>query len=203
MKLQAGEAYQVQSMVDTDPTAGEQDDLAGTRIIANKRIAVISGNPRVMHNSGVRPSLGENAFKNSAIEWLPPVEQHGTEFVFLPTWDDRRQREGLDLEESRDAELVRIFGTTSGNTDVSWTNAVGTNVPATKTPIKQREFTHEKIGVAQPRVYHTSQPSMGMQSPHAVVKFNGTTTWGANYVGASYGAWSTYMVEMVAREQWV
>ena len=92
VRLNEGEAYLVQSIVDLDPSADSQDDIAGTKIIANKRIAVISGNPRVMHNSGVRPSLGENAFKNMAIEWLPPVEQHGTEFVFLPTWDDRRQR---------------------------------------------------------------------------------------------------------------
>ncbi len=201
--LDAGQAYLVQSIVDTSADAEFQDDLAGTQISANKRIAVISGNPRVMHNSGIRPSLGENAFKNMAIEWLPPIEQQGTEFVFLPTWDDRRQREGLDLEESRDAELVRVFGTSPGKTTISYRNELGQDVPTSKPEINNREFTHEIIGVTVPRAFKTSQPAMAMMSPHAVVKFNGTTTWGANYVGASYGAWSTYMVEMVPREQWI
>lgn len=203
VNLDAGEAYLVQSIVDTSADAEYQGDLAGTEISANKRIAVISGNPRVMHNSGVRPSLAENAFKNMAIEWLPPIEQHGTEFVFMPTWDDRRQREGLDLEESRDAELVRVFGTSKGKTDISYSNELGQAVPTTTTPVQPREFTHEIIGVTVPRAYKTSKPAMAMMSPNAVVKFNGTTTWGQNYVGASYGAWSTYMVELVPREQWI
>ena len=201
--LDAGQAYLVQSTVDISDDAEEQPDLAGTEVSANKRIAVISGNPRVMHNAGVRPSLGENSFKSMAIEWLPPREQHGTEFVFMPTWDSRRQRDGLPPEESREAELVRIFGTTPGQTDVTWFNELGQDLPATNTPIKKSEFTQEKIGVAVARGFKTSQPAMAMMSPHAVVRFDGTTTWGANYIGAAYSAWSTYMTELVPREQWI
>ncbi len=202
VQLNAGQAYLVQSIVDTSSDAEFQDDLGGTQITANKPIGVISGNTRVMHNSGVRPSLAENSFKDLVAEWLPPIEQHGTEFVFTHTWDDRRQREGLDLEESRDAELVRIYATSQGKTSVQYRDELGRDIPSTKPELTNQGFVEEMIGVTVARYYRTGQPAYAVMSPHSVVKFNGTTTWGANYVGASYGAWSTYMVELVPTERW-
>ncbi len=203
VSLNAGEAYLVQSLVDTSSKAERQDDLGGTSIRANKPIGVVSGNTRVMHNAGVRPVLGENSMKDLVAEWLPPVEQHGTEFVFTPTWDSRRQREGLDLDESRDAELVRIFGTQSGErTEVSYFNKSGEEVPTNKARLQPGEFTHEIIGSPEAVGYKTTRPAFAVMSPNSVVKFNGTTTWGANYVGASYSGWATYMVELVPRERW-
>ena len=202
--LNAGEAYLVQSIVDTSAKAAAQDDLAGTQVRATKPIGVVSGNTRVMHNSGVRPSLGENSFKDLVAEWLSPVEQHGTEFVFTPTWDDRRQRDGLDLEESRAAEFVRVFGTQKGEaTKVLWLDEDGNEVPAVRSQLQPSEFTHERIPKPEARVYQTTRPAYAVMSPEAVVRFNGTTSWGANYVGASYGGWSTYMVELVPRERWM
>src|SRR5690606_21696086 len=133
--------------------------------------------PRVMHNKGVRPSLAENSFMNMAIEWIPPVEQHGTQFVFMPTWDDRRQSNELPLEESRDQELVRVYATRPGTTEISWKNTLGNNVVAVGSPAEPQEFAHEKIGFPQARSFATSQPGMAFMSPHAVVKFNGTTTF--------------------------
>lgn len=200
--LNKGEAYLVQSTTDTSEGVERQPDLAGTFIQASKRIGVISGNPRVMHNKGVRPSLAENSFMNMAIEWISPIEQHGTEFVYLPTWDDRRQSDVLPLEESRDQELVRLYATREGETQVHWKNTAGVSVPGVRTPVNARGFTHEKIGVPQARSFTTSQPAMAYMSPHAVVKFNGTTNYFQNYIGASYLSWSTYMVELVPREQW-
>lgn len=211
--LKAGEAYLIQTPGDTLEEARNAPDLAGTYIRSSKPIGLISGNTRLMHNAGVRPSLAENSFKNMAIEWIPPVEQHGTEFVFTPTWDDRRQRDGLELEEARDVEVVRIYGTAVNAdgegipTEVTWRDSLGQDYAAV-TPIviardtQRLPFTHEKIGVPVARRFKTSEPAMAFSSPNSVVKFNGTTTWGANYVGASYLSWSTFMVELVPREQW-
>ena len=211
VRLNAGEAYLVQSIVDTAWDAPAQDDLTGTQIKSNKPIGVVSGNTRLMHNAGVRPSLGENSFKDLTAEWLAPTEQHGTEFVFTPTWDDRRPRIGLDLAESRSNEFVRILGTQEiGGTEVSWIDESGNEQPVTENSIQAGEFAEEVINEIddqtfmdpQARVFRTSRPAYAVMSPSAVVKFNGTTTWGANYVGASYGAWSTYMVELTPKERW-
>ncbi len=198
VKLDAGEAYLVQSIVDTSADAEFQDDLGGTQIDANKPIGVISGNTRVMHNSGVRPALAGNSFKDLVAEWLAPLQQHGTEFVYTPTWDDRRQRAELDLSEARDAELVRVYGTTQGTTSVQYRDELGRNIPASKSQLLNREFTEEIIGVPEARHYHTTKPAYAVMSPHSVFRFNGST----NFVDASYSAWSTYMVELVPPERW-
>lgn len=209
--LNAGEAYLVESIVDTARNVLAQGDLAGTQIKANKPIGVLSGNTRLMHYSGVRPSLGENSFKDLTAEWLVPTEQHGTEFVFTPTWDDRHVRPGLSLEEARTSEFVRILGTQEiGLTEVSWIDESGNEQPATENSIRAGEFAEEVIDDIddrtfiglQARVFRTSRPAYAVMSPSSVVKFNGTTTWGQNYVGASYAAWSTYMVELTPKERW-
>ena len=57
--------------------AGEAGELSGSRITANKPIAVFSGNVRATINSNV---LGSNHH----FEQLPPVEKWGTSFITIP-----------------------------------------------------------------------------------------------------------------------
>ena len=88
--LNAGQCIQVQSYVDTSADfEGDQADMAGVQVTADHPIGVISGNTRSL----VWPSgegLLMNAYKNAGLEWLAPTDEHGREFVYMPSWDSHR-----------------------------------------------------------------------------------------------------------------
>lgn len=194
--LNSGETYLLRSMADS--TDAERSDLGGTRITADKLVGVISGNTR----SGALDNpelLTANSIKNLMVEALAPTEQHGTEFVFMPTWDTRHQRAGLDTLEDREFEYARIYGSSAGTT--FGTVADGEGKPDRFT-VPHGGFRNERFPAPLARIIRTDQPAQAMMNSSAAVKFNGiTTTWG-NYIGSSYLTWSPYMVELTPREQW-
>ena len=201
VKLNAGEAYLVQSFVDTNESVEIQQDIAGSSITANKRIGVVSGNTRLWHEPFADGFLGANSYKDMVAEWIVPTEQHGTEFVFMPTLDDLRQRPNADPVRTK--EYVRVYATSNEETEVGYYDRLGVLIPGQSTNIKNGEFSHESRGDASFAIpYVMSEPGQAYQSPRSVTQFNGTTGSG-NFIGASYNSWSTYMVELVPREQWV
>jgi hypothetical protein len=215
--LNAGQTYTIQSYVNTDGIAlgDEQPDLGGTRIVATKPISVISGNTRAQVLSEGE-GLTQNPWRNMLIEAVPPIEQNGTEFVFLPTWDARRP-EGLYLQYKRQAEFVRLYATHNGNTEGFYTTGEP-NADIPIDPFAQSSVTEFRFGTVPPRYFKTNQPAMAMMNSAAAVRFNGflppklpddpdptepptepdtTVTLSRDYEG-----WGAYMVEMVPREQW-
>ena len=199
--LNAGEAYLVQSYVDTNAGVENQADIAGSFITATKRIGVVSGNTRLWHEDFPQSTLGANSYKDLVAEWLAPTEQHGTKFVFMPTWDDRRQRPNADP--FRTEEYVRVYATSNNQTKIRWYNSLGKFVPAQSTDIENGKFSHEQLGELSNAIpYETSKPGQAYQSPRPVIKFHGTTSnWAGD--GGEFDSWGTYMVEMVPREQWI
>ncbi len=200
--LKDGECYQVQSYVDTFTAnlGGDQPDIGGVYITANKPIGVVSGNTRSQLNPYEQAGLAKNSFKNLIIEWVPPTEQHGTYFCFLPCWDSRRitGAPGEKIEEKRPGEYVRLFGTVHGYR----TNGEVINGGNSSTfTMAEQEVFQDRIGAPIPVVYKTDTASMAWKAPIAVTIFNGTTG-SPGYLGASYNSYSTHGVEMVPREQW-
>jgi hypothetical protein len=204
VSLRAGEAYQIQAYVDTLTAniGGDQPDLGGSRIFSNKPIGVISGNTRAQtidENVG----LGKNIFKNMLIEWLAPVEQHGTEFVYMPTWDAQRPTGAPteDPSEKRKAEFVRIYATTRGRTSTTYTDSSGTLVALDS--MSRGSFIQARMRPNVASVFRTDKPAQAMMHSAAVVKYAGTTQGFGGYIGASYDGWGGYMTELTPREQWV
>jgi len=203
--LDANQAYLVQNFVDTSDGA-PQVSIAGSRIVADKPIGVISGNTRAQVID--RPGITANSFKNTMVEWLPPTDQHGTKFVYMPTWDDNRITGDPNerVEEKRQAEYIRIYGTASeGIHDGSYDNS-GTretfDVPASDGGAYKYRVVSQEI--PSPIYVQTDQPAMAMMNSSSAVKFNGTVVYYADLFGASYDAkGAAYMVEMTPREQWV
>jgi hypothetical protein len=203
IRLGAGEAYQFQSYVDTltSGTGGPQPDFAGSRIFSTKPIGVISGNTRAQlidENVG----LGKNSFKNMQIEWLAPVEQHGTEFVSMPTWDARRPTgaPNEDPSEKRKAEFVRVYGTSATTNGYYMQSGLPIDYDG---PIEKGSFEEIRHTPNMARVHRTEHPAQAMMNVPAVVRYAGTTQGFGGYIGAAYDGWGGYMVELTPREQWV
>ena len=198
--LNGGEAYLVQSVVDTGREMYDaQPDIAGTSIVADKPVGVVSGNTRTWHEPFDEGFLGANSFKDMVAEWLTPVEQHGKEFVFTPTWDIVAQRP--DAQPVRDREYVRIYATTDELTyieDSSSSDLLGI-------ALSSGAFRHDVLhDLTNGLSYRSTEPAQAFQSPRPVGKFDGAPLGGGagNIPGASYKSWGTYMVEMTPREQW-
>ncbi|MCB0711445.1 MAG: T9SS type A sorting domain-containing protein [Ignavibacteriae bacterium] len=199
VRLNTGEAYLVQSYVDlTDTTDRIQGDIAGSSISANKPIGVITANARSWHEPFPGGSLAANSYKDMTAEWLTPVEQHGREFVFTPTWDDYRQRP--NVSPVRENEYVRIYATDSNATDVTLQSEGGESRIATA--IKGGEFADERLErIDQAYFYSTTRPAQALQSPRPTTEFNATTS-GNDFSPVGYKSTGTYAVEMTPREQW-
>jgi hypothetical protein len=202
--LKAGEAYQIQAYVDTLTAniGGDQPDFGGSRIFSTKPVGVISGNTRAQtidENVG----LGKNIFKNMLIEWLAPVEQHGTEFVYMPTWDARRPTgaPNEDPSEKRKAEFVRIYASSEEPT-IGYFMQGGVPVQY-DAPIDAAKWAQIRHTPNLARVHRTDKPAQAMMHSAAVVKYAGTTQGFGGYIGAAYDGWGGYMVELTPREQWV
>ncbi|MGE3800249.1 MAG: hypothetical protein AB7H80_04450 [Candidatus Kapaibacterium sp.] len=208
VRLNKGEAYLVQSFVQIDDKKYDidvQPDIAGTSISANKPIGVVTGNTRVWHERFTESFLGGNPYKDFVAEWLAPVEQHGKEFVFLPTWDQLRQ--SRNANPVRQNEYVRIYATTNELTDLNGYSGDDDSIDAPKPEdgvmLKGGAYWHAGLSDLTRGVYYrTTAPAQAYQSPRPVSMYNGTTGSGS-FIGAQYKAWGTYMVEMVPREQWV
>jgi hypothetical protein len=200
--LNKDEAYLVQSHVDTtrvNSRGDQQSDLGGTSITATKPIGVLSGNTRAMALDNIS-GLGENSFRNMMMEWLAPVEQHGREFVYMPTMDARRPKgtPGEDLTDKRSAEIIRVYNTSGKQTPGYQTDpATGSRINFS---ISQAGQFHEIVdGVPEAFQIKTDQPAQAFMNTTAVVKFTGNP-----YTGIyTYAGWSTYAVQMVPRERWI
>lgn len=216
--LNAGQTYTIQSYVDLAAASfGDvQPDLGGTRIVGSKPIAVISGNTRAQVLTEGE-GLTQNPWKNMLIEWMPPVEQHGTEFIFMPTWDARRPA-GEYISYKRNAEFVRLYATRPGQTEGFYTTGE-VNADVFIDPFVQGTVSEFRFATVPPRYFRTNQPAMAMMNSAAAVRYNGlfpvdikpddpdpkeppeepdtTITLTRDFEG-----WGAYMVEMVPREQW-
>ena len=201
VRLNAGEAYLVPSLVDT--AMDVHTDIAGTFIRAGRPVGVVTGNTRLGHESQEQKLAG-NSYKEPAVEWMAPAGRHGREFVFMPTWDDFHQ---MTTDEPapifRDREYVRVYGTTDAATGITYSESdENRDIPAMTTPVNKGEFSHEVItDLQRARGYRTSGPAQAYQSPRPVSWFSKTVGDG-NYVGAEFSTRGTYMVEMVPREHW-
>jgi len=198
--LDAGQSYLVQSLVDTSDNA-QPISIAGSRIVADKPIGVISGNTRAQVTD--QEGITRNSFKNAMIEWLPPTDQHGTEFVYMPTWDEHRPIgvPNEKLEEKRQAEYIRIYGTV-GDVDGSFVDSTGNHSFTITAPTAGAPYDYYLLRQDKPTpvYFKTDGPAMAMMNSSSVVKFSGSPTPGS----AAYDAkGAAYMVEMTPREQWV
>ncbi len=201
--LNEGEAYQVQSMVDTSADADRQPDLAGSSILADKPVAVISGNTRVQVVVD-EVGLKNNAYKNMITEWMSPTEQHGKKFVYLPTWDNHRPGIGSSAERKR--EFARIYNTSGKPAPMKgyYLSPGGTSkVNFTAPGIKRDTIGEFAFGQPSAVYFETETPAMAMMHSSGIVKFNGSTPCFRGIPCLSYSSWAPYMVEMVPREQWV
>jgi len=195
--LNEGQVYQVQSRVDPSPDAENQEDLGGTIIISDKPIGALSGNTRVQIVTD-EVGLKNNAYKNMLMEWLPPTEQHGKEFVYMGTWDAHRPGIGAAAERKR--EFVRIYNTLGKPTGGYYLQPGGvTQVPF---KIKRDTLREEALGAPTGTWFHTDDPVQVMMHSSAIVQFNGSTPCFRGIPCLSYSAWAPYMVELVPREQW-
>lgn len=206
VELKAYQAYQVQSYVDTatENLGTPQPDLAGSIIISNNPIGVIATTSRTP-NRDLGAGLGQNSMKNPLMESMASKDQLGKKFVYLPAWDSNRPtgEPGEKTEEKRPHEIVRIVGVQQDYE----TNGYETNgSTGDRSDFKidyQKNYT-SLIGVPSPRYYETDTAAIAMHSTSTAVRFNGTTLYWGNYIGASYDALGVpWMVEMTPREQWV
>jgi hypothetical protein len=184
IRLDAGQAYQFQSFVDTAITSpAQQADLGGSRITSTRPVGVITGNSRGPVADDLAGQL-RNSYKNPFIEALAPAEQHGKEFVYMPTSDVRR------TTTKRAAEFARIYGTSPGTTTGyrRLTNGLIDSFTVTEGAFKQLEFDRTSPAVR----ITTTRPAQAMMHSSAVVVSTGT----------SFDVWSGGMTELVPREQW-
>jgi hypothetical protein len=199
--LKAGEAYSMQSYVDTLTAniGGDQPDFGGSRIFSTKPVGVISGNTRAQLLD-VDVTLGENSFRNMLIESLAPVEQFGTEFVYLPSWDSRRPT-GEPTEnpaEKRLAEFVRVYASSDTPTNGYY---LQDGVPIQyDRPIESARFAEIRHTPTMARVHRTDRPAQAMMSSAPAIR--DVTTGSGNTLVPAYDVWGGSMVTLIPREQW-
>ncbi|MBS1913210.1 MAG: hypothetical protein JST22_14575 [Bacteroidetes bacterium] len=196
--LNEGEVYQVTSLVDTSAEAGGQSDLAATLIESDKPVGVVSGNRRAR----VLPEptgILNNVYGNLLAEWVPPVRMHGTEFVFLPTWDMLRPGQGGKPERSR--EFVRFYNTSGAGTSSNYYVVPG---GVAHVPFSTRTDTLSELALGMPAAvyFRSSLPAMAMMHSSCVVGFEGTTPCADGIPCVTYTGWAPYMAELIPRERW-
>jgi hypothetical protein len=207
VRLNKNEAYQIQSWVDTSNQANpaEQADISGVYITSTKPVGVLSGNTRAMVSDDV-PGLAKNSMRDMTMEWVAPVDQHGHDFVYMPTMDSRRPKgtPGEDVKEKRSAEIVRLYATNLRQKPTELYETDPVNGTRTYYTIdRPGGFYHDRISVPEARFFNTDSVAQAFMTTTAVVKFLGTTGWGGGYIGAKYDCWGAYSVELVPREQWI
>jgi hypothetical protein len=205
--LHANQAYQLQSYVDTANPDSQQPEFAGTFIQSNKPIAVLSGNTRAQ---GVDkgPGLAKNSFKNMMIEALAPVEQHGRQFVYMPTLDGNQitGAPGENIEAKRQEELVRVYGTNKQNKQTTLFHsdpATGALIKEKITPPGKLGYFHQAVTVPEAVYYRTDSAAEAFMNSTGVVQYAGSIIDSGGKIGARYNGWGGYMTELAPREQWV
>jgi hypothetical protein len=193
--LNAGECYQVQSDVDTTGE-GEQIDLGGASVAADKPVGVISGNTRTLVRQD-QSGLLMNIYKGMLMEWLPSVEQEGTEFVYMPSWDSHRP--GIGARAERAGEYVRAYG--SGRSIPSYGSVDGSAPLEYSIPNDTlSELALPATGAARFRSRKRMQAFM--HSP-SILELLARIDCFSNYPPCQlYAGWAPYMVEMTPREEW-
>lgn len=189
--LNGGEAV----LLESRGRMGEKADLSGTRISASRPIGVISGHTRTLggdHNgqyyNGVRPMV-YSPMQNAAIEWLHPVRDHGSIFVY---------RQINPVQEKSSFELIRVIATSPGITVVRASHA------DTASMLQQGEYTTYLSnwigkGVNQPITITASQPAQAMVISGvyaAPVDFS-------QLAYATYQVWAGAMSELTPHERWI
>lgn len=205
VKLQAGQAYQIQSFVDTSimNIGSPQPDITGTVVMSNNPISVIAATTRTP-NRDLGAGLGQNSMKNPLIEAMPPQDQWGKKFLYLPTADSSKPTGEPDekLEQRRPHEVVRLITGDSANVGLLASMKSSTGAFDTTSIFGWKGETFI-LGVPSPAYFVVDTPAMAMMSSTAAVRFNGTTIVQGSDIGASYSALGVpYMVELTPREQW-
>ncbi|MEO5931429.1 MAG: choice-of-anchor D domain-containing protein [Candidatus Kapaibacterium sp.] len=193
--LQRNEMYQVQSFVSIDDTARAQVDPAGISIVADRPIGVISGNTRTPARQADE-GLANNIYRNMIAEWLAPTEQHGTEFLYMPTWDAHRS--GIGSPAEREGEFVRVYGT-SRSTTVALRADGGGGQGGTVPLDSLREFF---IRASVATCFRTDAPAQVMMHSSSIVHPDASFPCNHGVNCLSYSGWAPYMVELTPREQW-
>ncbi|MEO5931430.1 MAG: T9SS type A sorting domain-containing protein [Candidatus Kapaibacterium sp.] len=196
LTLREHQAYQVQSLVDTNVFATSQISLAGISITSDKPIGVLSGNTRALVRQD-EGGLANNIYKNMLMEWLSPRELQGKKSVYLPTWDDHRG--GINAPAERVGEYVRVYGTSAPETFGYYFRPGGASNVNYDVPLDTMK--EHFFGEVQAAYFETQSPAQVMMHSPAITKFNGTTPC-AGDLCTSYSGWASYMVNMTPREQW-
>jgi hypothetical protein len=205
--LNKNEAYQWQSFVDTGKANTLQPDFAGTHITSSKPIGVLSGNTRAQVEDFLS-GLAKNIYKDMLMEWIAPVEQHGKEFVYMPTLDGN-QLTGApneDPEKKRSGEWVRVYGTKKQMTRGYYTDPASTArynfTTDAPTIAGTGGFFFARQGIPAAVYFKTDTQAQAYMNTVAVVQKLGVTGGGSN-IGAKFDGFGTYSVELTPREQWV
>jgi hypothetical protein len=199
--LQAYQAYLIRSWLDTVRSHANlpHTDIGGTRIVSDRPIGIVSGNPRAMGNPKDPIGFAKNAFKNLLAEWLAPVDQHGREFVYLPTWDSRHVTgdSGEVLKGKRTREIVRLYGTSAGGAAVNVVDSVVQYLGA----LTPSQVLSDTARSSRPRVYYSGAPIQVVMTSTSVGVFRNNAHPDFPASG-TYDVWSPYMVDLIPREQW-
>ena len=191
--LQANQAFQLRSFVDTLPKSEVfQADLGGSYILSTKPIGVLSGNTRtavIDERSGVT----KNALKNLAIEWLAPADAHGKSMVMMPVYDDLRVMgtKNEPLSTKRPGEVVRVYGSSRDSTRGTLSSPIEAPRPILVSPGMAQQIRLDGFQTA--RYLSADAPLQAMHSPIAVIR---------SAASGGYDAWGSFAVRLVPREQW-
>ena len=202
VRLDAGQAYLVQSVVDTTSLSVGSHDIAGTRILSDKPVGVVSGNTRAgLDTPSVAMSTAGNSYKDLMLEWVHPVESHGAAFVFMPTMDDYRPRPNADPV--RENEYVRILPSTDSLTEITVVGIDSVAVTVGGSPATATDVVTDTIPATQSALlYTTNAPAALYHSPKPVVEFIGQTGSSGGFNGDYYTSWGSFLVEATPRERW-
>jgi len=205
IQLNANEAFIFQSYVDTSyvDAGGPQPDLGGTFISSNRPISVVSGNTRAQVTD-FGEGISKNSFKNMLMESLAPTDQHGTEFVYTPTWDPLHLTGASteDVTGKRASEFIRVYGTNADTTTGTYSFTIA-NPPANFSVLKGGLNEMRVTGTAQAVYIKTDKPAQAVMNSNAAIEFvNKSSKWGA-VTAAGYEAAGAYMVDLTPREQWI
>ncbi|MBS1913216.1 MAG: choice-of-anchor D domain-containing protein [Bacteroidetes bacterium] len=186
--LNQGEAFQVQSGDDS-----LHRDIAATIIQSSRPVGVISGNTRASFGSD--HAIRDNAQKGMLMEWLTPVDQHGKEFVYLPTTDEHTYSAPVP----RVNEYVRVYNT-SGN-QINGTIKDNSAGPAAFT-VKRDSLQEFRLFTSFALRITTQAPAQVMMHSSDVVNLHATLQIGNGGLAYDYYQWAPYMAELTPREQW-
>jgi hypothetical protein len=198
-----------------------QPDAGGIRVTTDKPVGMISGNTRTMGGiaSGSMYGCGKTTMLNMLMEAVAPIETHGKEFVYMPTWDSRRPTDippakgkgGVRLR-----EYGRFYGTskndTSGDdvTNIELTNPGPIGLPMRKRNVKlgQGTLVETITGINGEGIEFDPRAAYYMKAdkPTQATKISTSVSFVvANSTDGSgtYNTWAPFMVEMVPVEQWV